>query len=158
MTRPLQPYVPPDANKSPCPDKLFSDFDPDYLPKDFLDPYGHSNQTYDTMWMTSESAMPAVLNGDGLMAYAASRMGLGIALILIGSVAANLLDVMIRLMQGVETSEGLKAYTSFEIMTVRTLWACRWWSSSPLSMPGGRRRGGMGGAGALWLRVGDYFI
>ena len=57
-----------------------------------------------------------------MAAFAASRVGLGIALILIGSVAANLLDVMIRIMQGLETVEGLKAYTSFEIMTTRTLW------------------------------------
>ena len=40
---------------------LFSDFDPDNLPKDFPDPYGHSDQTYDSMWMKLKAAMPAVL-------------------------------------------------------------------------------------------------
>ena len=149
--------------------KLFSDFDPEYLPKDFPDPYGHSDQTYDKMWMMLEAAMPAVLkhiftgNRFLMAAYAASRVGLGIALILIGSVAANLLDVIIRLMQGIETvadvsgqgvtgedaagqdGTGVKAYTSFEILTVRTLWGLplvivfalvdSWWSL---------RHGGMG--------------
>jgi len=56
-----------------------------------------------------------------MVAYVASRVGLGIALILIGSVAANLLDVTIRLMQQQEI-DGIKAFTSFEIMTTRTLW------------------------------------
>lgn len=74
-----------------------------------------------------------------MAAFTASRIGLGIALIVIGSVAANLLDVMIRLMQNVEvgetaaqvvarltlgeeTDEAQKAYKSFEIMATRTLW------------------------------------
>ena len=56
-----------------------------------------------------------------MIAYATSRVGLGILLILVGSVAANLLDVAIRLMQQQEI-DGLKAFTSLEIMTVRTLW------------------------------------
>ena len=109
--------------------------------------------------------MPAVLKRVMVLmaAYAASRVGLGIALIFIGSVAANLLDVMIRLMQGVETDEGLKAYTSFEIMTTRTLWGLPLvvvfalvdaWRSA--------RRGGMGGAGAFQAIVspfcGRFFI
>ena len=57
-----------------------------------------------------------------MAAFTTSRVGLGIALILIGSVAANMLDVMIRLMQSTEFVEGEKAFKSFEIMTTRTLW------------------------------------
>lgn len=57
-----------------------------------------------------------------MVAFSTSRIGLGILLILVGSVAANLLDVTIRVMQQIELSSGTKAFTSFEIMTARTLW------------------------------------
>lgn len=56
-----------------------------------------------------------------MAAFSTSRVGLGILLILVGSVAANLLDVTIRVMQQVEI-EGAKGFTGFEIMTARTLW------------------------------------
>ncbi len=57
-----------------------------------------------------------------MVAFATSRIGLGIALILVGSIAANLLDVMIRLMQQLELPDGGKTFESFEIMTIRTFW------------------------------------
>ena len=56
-----------------------------------------------------------------MAAYTTTRVGLGIIFILVGSIAANLLDVTIRVMQQVEI-DGEKGFTGFEIMTARTLW------------------------------------
>ena len=49
----------PAGNTTPV--RLFSSFDPDALPIDFPDPYGHDDQIYDTMWMKLEAAMPALV-------------------------------------------------------------------------------------------------
>ena len=56
-----------------------------------------------------------------MIAYTTRRVSLGILLILLGSVAANLLDVTIRMMQQINI-EGVKGFSGFEIMTIRTLW------------------------------------
>lgn len=79
-----------------------------------------------------------------MAAYTTTRVGLGIAFILIGSIAANLLDVTIRVMQQVEF-DGAKGFTSFEIMTARTLWGLPLVIVFALVDAGvSRRRGGMG--------------
>ena len=79
-----------------------------------------------------------------MAAYTTTRVGLGILFILVGSLAANLLDVTIRVMQQ-ETLDGLKAFTGFEIMTVRTLWGFPLVIVFALIDAGfSRRRGGMG--------------
>jgi S-adenosylmethionine uptake transporter len=57
-----------------------------------------------------------------MLAFPTSRIGLGILLILLGSMASNMLDITIRVMQQIELSNGTKAFSSFEIMTARTFW------------------------------------
>ena len=56
-----------------------------------------------------------------MVAFTTNRVSLGIALMLIGSIAANLLDISVRTMHEIEV-DGAKAFSGFEIMTARTLW------------------------------------